>query len=312
MHPAYQKLRSFKVHPSVAACVVAAIVGLTVVVPAIWVTHSLFSAAVAGLDTIMPASTTDIWNTFLRDYPSTAKSLEALQRVFKVPDTMNHALQNLGSHADLLLRGSIVAALESALTLFIVYFLLRDGALFLKGVEQLLPLTPADTTAIIERIHDTIHATLFGMVAVAALQGFLGGMLLWWLDLPGVVVWGTIMALLALVPYLGSFIVWISVAIFLAVQGDWYRSLVTVIWGTIVIGLSDNLVYPVLVGKRLHYHSLLVFFFLLGGVVVFGTAGVVLGPIILATTDRLLWIWEREIQTSEANSASSGGGRGSV
>jgi predicted PurR-regulated permease PerM len=294
VYPAYQKLRLFRIYPSVAASVVTTLVGLTVVVPAIWVAHSLFSAAVVGLDTILPASITDMWETLLRDNPSAAKSLQTLRRVFQIPDTLNHALQSLGSHADLLLRGSIVALLESALTLFIVFFLLRDGEVFLVRITQLVPLSPTDTTALVERIHDTIHATLFGMVAVAALQGFLGALLLWWLELPGVVVWGTIMALLALVPYLGSFIVWVPVAIFLAMQGDWYRSLVTVTWGTIVIGLSDNLAYPVLVGKRLHYHSLLVFFFLVGGVVLFGTAGVVLGPIMLATTDRLLWIWGKE------------------
>jgi predicted PurR-regulated permease PerM len=144
------------------------------------------------------------------------------------------------------------------------------------------------------RIHDTIHAALFGVVAVAVLQGTLGALLLYWLELPGVVVWGTIMGLLALVPYLGTFIVWIPVAFFLAMQGDWYRAGVTVLWGTIVIGLADNLVYPHLVGKRLHYHTLMVFFFLLGGVVLFGSAGVVLGPVVLATTERLLWMWQRE------------------
>jgi predicted PurR-regulated permease PerM len=293
IYPAYQKLRSAKVHPSVAACVITALVGITVVIPAVWVAHSLFSAAVAGIDTIMPASVSDIWERVLEEYPEASKACKTLQRVFQIPDALSRTQQTLGAHADQLLKGSVKIILESALTLFIVFFLLRDSALFLTGLQQLIPLTPAETQAIVERIYDTIHAALFGMVAVAALQGFLGALLLWWLQLPGVVVWGTIMALLALVPYLGSFIVWIPVAIFLAVQGDWYRASVTVLWGTIVIGLSDNLVYPVLVGKRLHYHSLLVFFFLLGGVVIFGTAGVVLGPVLLATTDRLLWIWRK-------------------
>jgi predicted PurR-regulated permease PerM len=242
----------------------------------------------------MPAAVADTWERLVQDFPQAKGALKALRRVFQIPDAWSHAQQTLGAHADQLLRGSIRIILESTLTLFIVFFLLRDSAVFISGIEQLIPLAAADTKAIIERIYDTIHATLFGMVAVAALQGFLGALLLWWLQLPGVPVWGTIMALLALAPYLGSFIVWIPVAIFLALQGDWYRASVTVLWGTIVIGFSDNLVYPVLVGKRLHYHSLLVFFFLLGGVLIFGTAGVVLGPVLLATTDRLLWIWRRE------------------
>ncbi len=285
-------------YPSVAACIVTVLVGVTVVIPAVWVTHSLFSAAVAGLDTIMPASATEIWAELQRNYPSTARSLKTLQRVFQIPDALSRAQHYLGAHADLLFKGSIRVIVEATLTLFIIFFLLRDSTLFLKATERLLPLSQSDAVAILERIYDTIHAALFGMVAVALLQGFLGALLLWWLQLPGVVVWGTIMALLALVPYLGSFVVWIPVALFLVLQGDWYRALVTIIWGTIVIGLSDNLTYPLLVGKRLHYHSLVVFFFLVGGVILFGTAGVVLGPVILAVTDRLLWIWGKEVNST--------------
>jgi len=143
------------------------------------------------------------------------------------------------------------------------------------------------------RISDTVHATVLGMIAVAILQGTLGALLLWWLDIPGVVVWGAIMALLALVPYLGTFVVWIPIAVSLAIQGDWMHTIVTIVWGGVVIALSDNILYPHIVGQRLHYHSLVVFFFLLGGVLAFGAAGAVLGPVILAVTDRLLWIWRR-------------------
>jgi predicted PurR-regulated permease PerM len=89
-------------------------------------------------------------------------------------------------------------------------------------------------------------------------------------------------------PYLGAFVIWIPLAIFLALQGSWDKALVTTAWGTIVIGLSDNLLYPYLVGRRLHYHSLVVFFFLLGGVLVFGPAGIVLGPISLAIAAEVL------------------------
>jgi predicted PurR-regulated permease PerM len=174
------------------------------------------------------------------------------------------------------------------LTLFIVFFLLRDSTFFLQGLKVLLPFSKDETERLLVRIHDTIHAALFGTLAVSAIQGMLGALLLFWLQLPAAIVWGVIMALLAVMPYLGAFVIWIPLAIFLALQGSWDKALVTTAWGTIVIGLSDNLLYPYLVGRRLHYHSLVVFFFLLGGVLVFGPAGIVLGPISLAIAAEVL------------------------
>ena len=102
------------------------------------------------------------------------------------------------------------------------------------------------------------------------------------------------MGLLAIVPYLGAFIIWIPTAAVLAMHGAWTDAIILSVWGGVVIGLADNFLYPVLVGKRLHYHSLLIFFFLLGGVLIFGGAGVVLGPVVLSVTHSLLGLWQQE------------------
>ena len=301
VHPVYRTLRLAGIHSSVAAGIMTFGLGVCVVIPIAWVVHSLFSAAIAGIETIVPTSLPDMWDTLIRRYPWMADAARSVRQVIQLPDALSQATQRFSVQAELLLRGSIRLMVDATLMLFIVFFLMRDSGILLKGVRDLLPINDTDVSEIFARISDTIHAALFGIVAVAVVQGFLGALLLWWLKLPGAVVWGTIMALLALVPYLGAFIVWIPVAIFLVLQGEWDQAVITSVWGAVVIGLSDNLLYPFLVGKRLHYHSLIVFFFLLGGVVVFGVAGVVLGPAILAISDRLLWIWRREPEPREAS-----------
>lgn len=131
---------------------------------------------------------------------------------------------------------------------------------------------------------DTIHATVFGTVTVAAVQGLLGGLIFWWLGLPAPILWGAVMALLAIVPVLGAFVVWLPVAIFLAASGHWGQAVILTLWGTVVAGLIDNLLYPILVGKRLRLHTVPVFLAIVGGLAVFGAAGVILGPVILALT----------------------------
>ena len=98
----------------------------------------------------------------------------------------------------------------------------------------------------------------------------------WWLGLPAPILWGAVMGLLAIVPVLGAFVVWLPAAKFLAASGRWGKAVILLLWGTVVVGLIDNLLYPILVGKRLRLHTVPVFFAIVGGLAVFGAAGMIL------------------------------------
>jgi predicted PurR-regulated permease PerM len=99
------------------------------------------------------------------------------------------------------------------------------------------------------------------------------------------------MALLSLVPMAGSFVVWFPTAVVFALHGDWTRALVLAVWGAAVIGLIDNLLYPLLVGREMRLHTLPVFFAIVGGMLVIGASGIILGPVLLAVTVTLLDVW---------------------
>ena len=138
---------------------------------------------------------------------------------------------------------------------------------------------------------DTVHATLYGTLAVAVVQGTLGGLMFWWLGLPAPVLWGIVMGLLAVVPVLGAFIIWIPAAIFLVLEGSGGKALLLTLWGGIVVGGIDNLLYPMLVGRRLKLHTVLAFISIIGGLLVFGPSGLILGPVVFTVTRLLLEIW---------------------
>lgn len=99
------------------------------------------------------------------------------------------------------------------------------------------------------------------------------------------------MALLAVVPVLGAFVVWIPAALFLVVEGSWGKALILAVWGTIVVGGIDNLLHPMLIGNRLKLHTILAFLSVVGGLMMFGPAGLILGPVALTTTTVLLETW---------------------
>jgi predicted PurR-regulated permease PerM len=125
-------------------------------------------------------------------------------------------------------------------------------------------------------------------------------LIFWWLGLPAPVLWGMVMALLATVPNMGAFIVWAPTAAGLALQGDTQSAIILAVWGLTAISLIDNLLYPVMVGSRLRMHSALVFFSVLGGLFVFGVAGLILGPVTFALAQALIEIWRRRTAHGQA------------
>jgi predicted PurR-regulated permease PerM len=130
---------------------------------------------------------------------------------------------------------------------------------------------------------------------VSAIQGLLGGLMFWFLGIPGALLWGVAMGLLSVVPILGAFVVWVPAAAFLAVQGEWMKAGILALWGVLVVGLIDNLLYPMLVGEQTRMHTVPMFLALLGGLAVFGAAGLVIGPIVLAFTWSLLQLLRKRM-----------------
>src|SRR5215207_5997857 len=153
-----------------------------------------------------------------------------------------------------------------------------------ETLKHMSPLSAAEMDKLIDRVVDTVYATLYGTVAVAAVQGTLGGLIFWWLGLPAPLLWGLVMGLLAVVPVLGAFIVWVPTAIFLALDGDWGKAVTLTLWGGVVVGGIDNMLYPMLVGDRLRLHTIPAFIAVVGGLILFGPSGLLLGPSVVAIT----------------------------
>lgn len=168
---------------------------------------------------------------------------------------------------------------------------MRDRQSITQALCKLLPLANNEIVDLLKHISDTIHATVYGILAVAAVQGFLGGLIFWWLGLPAPLLWGAMMSLLAVIPVLGSSIIWLPAALFLAIEGNWQQAIILVLWGMLVVGTVDNVLRPILVGNRLKLHTLLAFMSVVGGLVLFGSYGLILGPVVLAITLFLISIW---------------------
>lgn len=187
-------------------------------------------------------------------------------------------------------------AVQTLLMLFILYYLYRDEGEALQSVRSVLPLNDEESNRLLRRLDDTINATIYGTVVVAMVQGTMGGIMFAVLGIPGAALWAMVMGLLAIIPYLGTFVVWGPAAGILALQGEWGKAAILVGWGAIAIGLIDNLLYPSLVGQRLRQHTVVSFVAILGGVSLFGATGIVLGPVVVSVAFFLLDLWRQRTE----------------
>jgi predicted PurR-regulated permease PerM len=249
-----------------------------------------------SLQNVQPDAVLAYWDQILRRHPASAGAWDRIAGNIDLQTALGQLAEQARNASLAILSGFVYVLVQAAIALFILFFLYRDGDQALATVRRLSPLTSGETTRLLKRIGDTIHATIAGIVVVAIVQGTLGGIMFAILGLPAPVLLGTAMVVMAMVPYLGTFIIWGPAAIILAVNGQWEKALVLVAWGILAIGLIDNLLYPILVGNRLRQHTVIAFLSILGGLAVFGATGIVLGPVIVALTFFLLEVWRRRTE----------------
>ncbi|MDD5479362.1 AI-2E family transporter [Rhodoferax sp.] len=168
------------------------------------------------------------------------------------------------------------------ITVYLAFFLIRDGNAVLRSLWQAVPLATHHKQVLLEKFVTVIRATVKGNLLVAAIQGALGGLGFWYLGVSGAVIWAVLMAFLSLLPAIGAGLVWVPVAAYFFLLEEFGKALGLTAYGVLVIGLVDNLLRPILVGKDTRMPDYVVMITTLGGMAVFGINGFVLGPVIAA------------------------------
>lgn len=149
-------------------------------------------------------------------------------------------------------------------------------------IGEAMPLSVRLRQALFSRFALTINAIVKGSVVVALVQGMLGALVLWALDVRAPALWGAVMAVFALLPVVGTGLIWGPIGVYMLVSGAIWQGAVLLLFGILVIGLVDNLLRPILIGKETRMPDYLVLVSTLGGIAAFGTNGLVVGPVIAA------------------------------
>jgi predicted PurR-regulated permease PerM len=281
--------------PSLASALSVLVVAAIVVVPAVLVAQRLFVEAASGVAALQGMFKEGSWQEALSGHPRLTAIAVAVTDYADLSGGLEAAAGWLTQNGAALVRGSVMQLAGLVLTFYLLFYALRDRAEALAFLSGLSPLSRAEWRELCRRSADTVHATIYGTLVVAAVQGVLGGLMFWVLGLPAALLWGVVMGLLAIVPVLGAFVVWIPAALFLAANGSWEKAIVLALWGGIVVSTIDNLLYPMLVGKKLRMHTVPTFIAIVGGLMVFGATGVILGPLVLTATALLLDVCNKRL-----------------
>jgi predicted PurR-regulated permease PerM len=271
-----------------AAAVTLLIITVAVVIPALIVTSMVVDQA-AGVYNQIRSGQINFASYFEQIHNALP---ERLQRILdsagfgsfdRAQEQISQAVSN---SASMLARrafsiGANAAAfvLAFGVGLYVTFFLLRDGDHLGPAIARALPLAPDTAARLTEKFVSVARATIKGSVVVALAQGALGAITFWIIGLPAALLWGVLMAIAALLPAIGPAIIWGPVAVYLLATGAIWQALVVILSGVMVIGLADNILRPILVGRDTGIPDWLVLVTTLGGVELLGLSGIVVGPL---------------------------------
>lgn len=294
--------------PTVAALLTLLLIIVMVILPLSLISASLVQQALVVYGKVSSGQI-DFGAYFLRIVHSLPQWLVSLLERFDVTDLASlqqklsqgaaEASQTVARQALAIGSKTFDFLVGMFVMLYLLFFLLRDGQSLATRIKHAFPLSNKYKQRLFNNFTTVIRATVKGNVLVAAAQGALGGLIFWFLGVEGPLLWAVVMAFLSLLPAVGAAIVWAPVAIYFLVSGAVWQGVVLIAFGVIVIGLVDNVLRPVLVGKDTKMPDYLVLLSTLGGMALFGLNGFVIGPVVAAL---FIACWDLFVATEEFQS----------
>lgn len=177
-------------------------------------------------------------------------------------------------------QSTLMLTVNFILVLYLLFFFFRDGPRLVTMLRNAVPMENNLLDQLARNFANVVNATIKGNMVVAVIQGGLGGILFWALGIQGALLWGVVMAVLSLLPAVGTWLVWGPVAIYLLATGSVVKGVIMIAVGVGVISIIDNLLRPVLVGRQTKMPDYIVLLSTFGGLSLFGITGFVVGPVI--------------------------------
>ena len=281
-----------KLNPSLAALLVCFLVLLIIIVPGFFFVQALVKESFILFTLVKQKLAVGLFRGCETPFCNLIESLSSH------PLISSHVKALMKTAANMIeRRGSdfLISIPKTVLTIFVIFFtmfyFLKDGKQLMRAIGTILSMHHQKYTYVLNRLKDVLHGVIYGYLLVALIQGVLGALGFFLFGLSSPLFWGIVMAFLALIPYLGTGLVWATAAAILFLDGVFsdsnaliFKGIGLFIYGLVLISGADNLLRPKLMGHKAKIHPAIIFVGILGGTMAFGVLGVLAGPIILSLT----------------------------
>lgn len=287
LHPLQQRVRAY-IGPRTSAFLLMVLSVLVFLLP-----FAIIVTTVAGdaSDVIEEATQNELVDiteieTLIMEYTGQEVDIESELR-----DAVNSFVSTaVGGLSDIL--GMITSlSIGISIMLFVIFYLLKDGEDFADYIRELVPLPERIVDKLYSKTYNTTWAVIKGHVLVALAQGSIAGIGLWIANIPNPVFWTFIMIMLSFIPIVGSFLVWGPAGIYLIALGQMEAGIFLLIYGLVVVQLTDNFLRPFVVDESADLHPAVILIGVIGGVFVFGAAGLFIGPVVFGTLKAVLEVF---------------------
>jgi predicted PurR-regulated permease PerM len=280
-----------------AAGLTTAIVAVSVVVPSVFVSYQVAREGADAAEKVREETAEKSLQQKAEETPGVSGPASWLTRIGVDLDREVHRIVESNTRdISTLAQGSIMALVQFAIAMFILFHLLLDRSSILGQLKGLMPLDGAEYDRVVAHAADSVHANLRATLVTSVIDGVGGGLMFWLLGVPSPVTWAAVMFFLSFLPLLGTWLIWIPATAFLAMAGHYWEAGVLIAWGIASAFVVDNAIYIRVAGDRMRLHQVPALLAFLGGLALFGTAGMILGPGILAITVALLDVWRRRVE----------------
>ena len=301
--PVQNRLRALGAHPTLAAGLLVLVTVTVILLPILGSIAILGQQALTVLDWVRPRLARAELQTLLTEtLPARAPWLS--DWLPPLMPLVSDALGRLASAANTLIQGLVTgvsyALFELVIFTLMLFFLLRDGGRLRDELRQVSPFSEAQEAQVFDHLSKTVKGVLQAMVVVPVAQGILAALGFWLFGVPSPFVWGVMVVFAALVPILGSPLGWVPAAVYLYMNGPFWPAAGLALYGTVVISGADNVIKPLLLKGTAQIHPMLGFLSILGGVLSFGPAGLLIGPVVLSLVLSALRIYRLDVLRAPA------------
>ena len=301
LYPIYNKiLKLFRGRSRMAASVVIILALVFIITPLVFLSIQIFNQS---RDVYVGLQTNNV-NYIQRIADTINKPLQERVPGFAI-DIIGLVKQSvgwIGSNVANIISGTSQLLLGVLLVIISLFFFLKDGKNFLNYMMKLSPLDDRYDLKIFDRVGIMITSVVRGVLLIAVVQAILVGLGFYIFGVPNATLWATVTVVASLVPFVGTALVVFPGVAFLLIQGNLMGAIGLAIWGTLLVGLIDNLFMPIMYGKRVQVHALVILFAVLGGIYAFGPLGFLIGPMMVSFFIAILDIYrEYMVGNKEVN-----------